>query len=421
MSEIPQELLSHILDHLADDIPTLRNVCLAANRFRHPCQKLIFSTLELRHPQGQKDPQLQRPPYTPGKTLLQAFNSNPALSDYVNEVVILDTPEDRHDWQHPSWLADDDDLPEVLNRLPRGKIRRLVIKRGYRASWNHLKAPIKEALMGLCSAPALMSLSLAWVPIGLMSLCAPTVKHLELQDVDLQTDIDAPISGTSARTQSLQLETLRLDHAFDLPSIADILLAESTNQVTLKSLEKLHLSASSLNDHDHIPRLLEACSSSLEVLSLCPWYEIHRSGRQPMNVLDLSELHSLKHLSFEEYYSVQGSSCYVDPIPWICRVLETLPTPNALSSFYISIEFDMLEPEGIQIGHWMELDHVLTRKDRFPNLRRVKFDYEGTFHGVLEEAVPRIEDLMPELMDSGMYSTSFPGDPEAFDCPSLWH
>jgi hypothetical protein len=254
----PPELLLRIFENLREDRATLLSVANASVRFRTAAQQILFSDLVL------EPRKWSRSPYVPGVRLAKLFKISPRIASYVRGITIVDDPSDTFDGA--SWLSRDTALAGAFKSLSLDKIRRFTLRRGFRTQWLQLNKPIKQAIMTICRSPSLTSLSLFWAPLRLIDLCGPSLRHLNMRQVDANVDVE----HDSPRTAPIRLQTLRLAHDFDLPPLIEFLLDTKTNQIDITGMTKLYVLPSQIWDHEEMPRLLKACSSTLEVFAFEP-------------------------------------------------------------------------------------------------------------------------------------------------------
>ncbi|KAG2008453.1 hypothetical protein CC2G_013885 [Coprinopsis cinerea AmutBmut pab1-1] len=390
MPAIPLELVPQIVRHLEDDPAALRNGSLTCLPFREPCQRLIFSTLELRRPRPPWTKPLHwGPAYTPGKRLLALFNESPAIAAYPVEITIVE--------DHPltvdggGWLSTDDDLAKALGHLVAwNKIRRLTLAQCPHTKWSHLSSELKEVIGGLCASTSLISLSLAWTPIHLLESCGPSLRTLKLWNVDIQK---AP---TAKRMKVHNLDYLAIRHSSDISNVINHVL----ETFSVGALKKLQIEQ---DGGEEMKQVLDMCKDTLETLALGRSVRTEEDG--PAATVDLGQLAKLRRIGFSCWSTYTAEEGYLEPLPRVLSSLETIPPGNAVEDIHLTVDHRLDSFEGFEPQSWAHLDELLANKRKFPKLQRACIEHYSGFYGFLGYVDEGIGHLTPKLDKSDVVLT----------------
>ncbi|KAH6909403.1 hypothetical protein BKA70DRAFT_1221661 [Coprinopsis sp. MPI-PUGE-AT-0042] len=391
-ADLPEEILLQILEALREDRSTLFSAANVSARFRTAAHQILFSDLVL------QPPKLSGAVYAPGERLAKLFETSPRIASCVRGITIVDDPSDAYDGV--SWLSRDTALARALNALPLNHIQRFTFRRGYRTQWLQLTKPIKQAIMNICRSPSLTSLSLFWAPLRLVDLCGPSLRHLNLREVDANTDVecDAP------RTTPIRLETLRLAHDFNLPTLIDFLLDTKTNKIDITGITKLYVLANQIWDHEEMPRLLEACSPTLEVLAFEPSSTAKGKEGSKQGTFSIADLPRLRKLAVRVQAANYEEDGYLDPLPWVIDLINTLPPTSILNTLHLQVSFDLekIDNGGVGSTSWSRLDRTLPNRQLLPNLKCVELDLFSFVNSKLPSITAKLVRLIPNLRSTGI-------------------
>ncbi|KIY68471.1 hypothetical protein CYLTODRAFT_351306 [Cylindrobasidium torrendii FP15055 ss-10] len=366
MSRLPQELVDHIIDHLYDDLPTLRTCAAVCSQWLPPSRVHLFSKVQL--DLGPQDGSCER--------LLIILDAAPQLVPCVKELRIVADCSQSQDSEDAIPDSTAIFLPILLKTFTHVRRLELTASEAFTpASWDTLPHPIRQSFESLFHAPSLVYVRLglwafrSWNLLLSMFAHSPSIRGLALREIEFSDYDIGPYDGDQPMTPPL-LEFLTLDYVecsgvqdewarrpWGIDGVREFRLAHSAERCGLT--------------------LLHALGDSLEHLHLKPG----TSKPEPMSLKGCPNLRSLR-LTVEDY-----------PDIWFC-VLDILSTiaPDAPLE-RIAIEF-FIDPKHLQC--WPDLDAALTR---FQSLRDVAI---GVFAPRTAPEFQKVSDEMESIDGKGV-------------------
>jgi hypothetical protein len=267
---LPEDIILHILDYLAEDTSSLKALCLTSMSFMAPCQRLLFAKLILR------SSSVTAARSTLGKELLQLFERRPAIPHYIKRIEI----HDRGRNLNPQWLLDDEDLDHAMSLLDPNRIEHLALRRGPSRAEDPLHTHFSGTLLGIlrsiCRSDSLKTLSLAWINRpDVFAICGRSLHHLHIAEgmcTTFQAEQEPPPLHP---VQINSLSILFPSYYGSLSETTRCLLATSM-WVDLERLTRLSIATRDYSDTSHLLLLLSKCASSLEELYMSTPPHIHR-------------------------------------------------------------------------------------------------------------------------------------------------
>lgn len=264
---LAQELLDAIIDHLHDDLPSLKSCSRVSRAFLPSCRSHIFSeiTLEPHRMDKPSDPHLCR-------KFNLILDQSPDIATYVRELFIIDGPtfdegsppvDGRDDWVVIAKQV----LLSILRKLLRLKTFKLLAF-GTRISDTEQTSTLQPLLYTTFQLPALDSVELVGlrnVPVGFFGW--PELKHLRLSDITVVGDV------SSAPNQRAKLDSLVIAVNPQAASVfVDPLFLHPTSPLDISNLRELTVDTSGgYSDEYHaFWKVLQACATSLQCFRFYP-------------------------------------------------------------------------------------------------------------------------------------------------------
>ncbi|TFK28663.1 hypothetical protein FA15DRAFT_507785 [Coprinopsis marcescibilis] len=259
MACLPPELVQLTIGHLKGDKPALRNASLVCSEFRHPCQKLLFSELDIAVRLS-----ASRVATAPGPRLLALFKESHHLTFYVRKITI-----DFDSFCPKTCASSDPKLPLALNLIPYGGVREVRLNG---VVWEVLQPATQNAIARHLRSPSLHSLSLN------LHLHRPT-DTVSLPSQNREVSLAVPYHK-SERLDSMPIRLKSLRVSIQYPKqlqITSQFLLDKVNNIDLKGLQQFYACTgldSSAPDvvpiYESTWRLVGGCAGSLEVLGYTP-------------------------------------------------------------------------------------------------------------------------------------------------------
>lgn len=388
MEDLPAELLLRILEFIGDDKTGVRNLSLVASPLTSACQKHLFTTVAIRPPY---QPTLGATPRAgiPRAEAIALIAEHPTIRCYVQAIQILD------DYTAPfkSWLRSPD-LGKAMVQLSKATtITSFTFSRQVVSPPLELGVSddLMEAITNICCSPALQCISLLnCAPLCLLELCAPSVRNVVLKE---DKDLVKCSSWVCKRTGPLPLVSLSLERRTPLKDVTDYLL-DPSKLMGLGELQRLYVTVSRLDESPQLSRLLSQCPAVEELVIEAGPYILPRSIEVFVNLSAQTRLQRLRvhgHLFKSSYKQLS----------WLVSTLATLPTPCGLKE--IKLEMDVKRNrEMFTNPSWGELDHLVTDKDRFPELTRFVLDVRNYEDGAMsgESRMTQIQKVIKQVQQS---------------------
>ncbi|KAJ6543954.1 hypothetical protein B0H19DRAFT_292100 [Mycena capillaripes] len=258
---LPQELFDYIIDHLFDDVESLRACALVSSNLFSSSRTHIFSHVKV----GPVDPEHHI------DELREILARSPYLVTYVHSLHLYDYIMRRHSWMEewPESLA-----PGVAEFLRTLALKRfaVTIDSGF-VHWANVSKALRKAIHHTMSTEKLTCVELTGLyglPFKLLANC-PVLKSVTLKWVtfDERDNLDFGVTLAACEGSpltllthlSLDLDTRVLEHLSRW-----ILLPESPLKIT--SLKSFTCTLDGRFDYITIQRLLLECASSLEYFRL---------------------------------------------------------------------------------------------------------------------------------------------------------
>ncbi|KAJ6586333.1 hypothetical protein DFH09DRAFT_255227 [Mycena vulgaris] len=273
---LPQELLDLVIDHLFDDLESLRVCAVVSSSFLHSSRSHLFSHLRVdqRHTIDELHGILAR---------------SPVLAAQVGSLHLWDNIMRRQ-----SWLEDYPELAPGVAHLSRilPSLQRFCITIDAGAvHWANISKTFRIFANDTLALPTLTCVEIAGLyglPFTLFANC-PALKSLTLKWVtfDERDNLDfAATLAACADSPPIQLEHLSIDVQWRVLELLSrwILLPQSPLDAT--QLKSFACTFDSISDHLPVQTLLSTCASTLERLQL----------KNIRSTLDLSVLTQLRTL-----------------------------------------------------------------------------------------------------------------------------
>ncbi|KAF7366884.1 hypothetical protein MSAN_00947100 [Mycena sanguinolenta] len=191
MSQLPQELLDIVVDHLHDDPHSLKSCALAARAFLISARIHIFRRIEILPPKPKTTPSP-----SPCQNLLALLTSSPHLPPLVEELCVVSRGSSSNESSGPdktsilegprSWIMTDDSLSLILPLLNLKRISLIENTPSWGTSvrWNDVPYPLYTALTATFRSPRLKAIHLRGMivdsPAQLLSLFRDAASLTEL-------------------------------------------------------------------------------------------------------------------------------------------------------------------------------------------------------------------------------------------------
>ncbi|TFK18374.1 hypothetical protein FA15DRAFT_675346 [Coprinopsis marcescibilis] len=381
--EIPAELVQQIIGYLEDDEESLRLVSLVSSKFKDHCQRIIFSKVQFQHPWNAPI----GPRYSPGKRLLSLLQKSPEIGTYFRDLTIdggcTDDVEE-------SWVAQDLDFSAALKLIPPTSIRRLRISNVW---WDDLPGPAKESISTIARSTSLHTLVICECPVDLLSVCGPSLKHLETYSLtNFRPSGRKP--AMVERDSSFGLETLTLlSSQYGPPRIEMDYLLNDANRTGISNLKRLRLMFSNMLHYPAVMPLLEKATSLTSLLV----FQSSKPDCKP--TLDLAVLPSLQMLSMRGHVMEDHH-----PITALLKLLRTASPSTPLTYIHT---YTCCNSRPLYVDPWKPLDEFLAdnHKGQLPKLSRLHirlFSYKGDRKAIMD----RLEGALPYSKQAGILEIS---------------
>ncbi|KAJ6588074.1 hypothetical protein B0H19DRAFT_1366790 [Mycena capillaripes] len=273
--ELPQELVDIIIDHLHNDIPSLKSCSLAAHSFLASARIHIFNKIEIKPPHSFSF-------RTPCQKFHQLLTSSPHITPLVDELCIVLVGSERSfergsdgqylEDRHVPWIMAEGTLSLILPLLD---LKRLSIVENapwnwsssgrFSMNWDNLRGQLKTTLADVFSSPRLQSVHLRGMtfesPYQLLSLFsdATSLTNMSLSRLYFTQSADLNLWPES-RPWRPQLRSLLLSDAGGV-SISSYLVNPCFDLTHVRSL-------TAATKNTGWKKLIQATSSALEHLRL---------------------------------------------------------------------------------------------------------------------------------------------------------
>ncbi|KAJ7701450.1 hypothetical protein B0H17DRAFT_1327592 [Mycena rosella] len=382
---LSQELLEIILDDLDADGDTLslRMCSLVSASLCHSSQARIFRRVTL------------APWVTNNNTMCFLFHRLVTHSPHITRYVRILVLQDRalytrlSTMEMPTWMIREPTLPPLLRMLPNLEGFHFHAQSfRWTSPWSN--APLSSAIFDALTSSKISSIHFRGLSIpascilkssGLRRLLLNDLAVLENGNIDEQHPVERRIRhlGLSGKTLTW---FPRAKHHFDIE-----------NLVKFRACPEIEV-----HQYAAVQSLLDACSRSLLEFEYLPFLEY--GGVFPHHDLDLSRLSSLRSFVVFSPTARSGNQPVDDPVLWLARVLETLPSDSNIQSITIYLQ---VVPSHRTEG-WAALDASLAR----PALRttQVTIFPHSTFYATsfpldFTGLTPAFNTLLPALNFTG--------------------
>ncbi|KAJ7785346.1 hypothetical protein DFH07DRAFT_948428 [Mycena maculata] len=277
---LPQELSDLIVDHLFDDLETLRSCALVSSSFLPWSRAHIFSHLRI----GPIDPEQSI------RELHELLRKLPSLANRVESLHLWDNT-----MRPRSWIEEypDSSVPSVaqLSNLLVSLARLSITIESSFVHWANISSTLRSSIRFMVALQTLTSLQLTGLyglPFTLLAHC-PALRSVTLKWVtfDERDNLDfAKTLAACAGSPPTQLEDLSIDLDTRVLGLLArwILLPQSPIDIT--RLRSLSCTVDGRFDHLAIQRLLNACAPSLQRLRL-------KNVAGTLDLRNLAQLHTL--------------------------------------------------------------------------------------------------------------------------------
>ncbi|KAF8149141.1 hypothetical protein B0H34DRAFT_811690 [Crassisporium funariophilum] len=343
---IPQEVVDKILGYLWQDLPSLKAASLTCQSFASPCQRQLFSTIEIGRRFEHHRPSAQ--------LLLPLVTSSPHVAEYVRSLIV----EEKHT---------DVYLPQCLPFFHH--LRLIHLSLYHLPQRDQVPGPLLSALAHVLQSPSLEFVEFRYShPHSLYS--GTSFKHLSLW---WPVETPDPISLNTSRRNVLESLVIFIPRA--LQETVDTILCSST--IDISKLRRLHIHLHYADivkkENVHIQRILSVCADTLEeFLFKLPMNKTSKD--QAISAfsyrLDFGILKSLRRLHFYADPRYQSPL----PFPWLLAVLGTISPLNRIEEITITLSVAVFYPHRDNIAHyvhipWPQLAALFI--SNFQHLRRV--------------------------------------------------
>ncbi|KAF9461430.1 hypothetical protein BDZ94DRAFT_812896 [Collybia nuda] len=383
---IPQDILNVVVDHLANDRPTLKTCTLISRFFRYSCQIHLFGTLCLKIDEERRNQQL-----------LCILMDHPALALCVQnlELQLLYLR-----WEPPTG-HEHKPMVTIIPLLLHLRSLRMTYESNYMLAWKG-SGELHEAVLHLFNLPTLMRLSLGCIqdfPIDVFLRRCTRLRDLTLTlvyepdntpDSNNNPDLYAP----SIVTPKFQLDALRISTIQNSGRLLRGLI--DSNSIGIQSLRKLEFGrVERVQDIDDCQKALEDCAASLEIFKVSVASETLALsiGNALTKTMDLSRLSRLRKLTLEVDASMP------EALPWMHALLDSVSPSNNIEE--VAIHDTGFRGTGIDLSdhRWSVVDLAIASWAS-PSLRTVSLVIgqhwepashpkilEGTFPGLSAKRV----------------------------------
>ncbi|KAF9478356.1 hypothetical protein BDN70DRAFT_895767 [Pholiota conissans] len=351
---LPQELVDHILDYLADDHATLRACARVSQPWLPSSRRHLFAKISLKATSphnGPADPQARC------QRLYKVLQRTPEVITNIRTLEICEGSPLHHHYSHfqgsTTWVTTERTLTALLRSLT--NVRRFEFAATSTLYWTLLPPTFQVALCGLLSLPSLVYVRLhSWMfpnfaaLTGILSHCR-NLQAFALSSTnvgaegfpDLSVDT-ACVQGNEggAEVAPLPLEALMLDFV-TFPYLDHWLLGQGS-LVDIRRLRELRVAH--FHDAHVVETLLLAVGGSLENFHLKPGsWNVH-----PFNLSHNSGLRSIR-ITLDDPETAMS---------WATSILTTLTAGCNTALTSIGLEF-YADPK--KINGWAELDALFMR------------------------------------------------------------
>ncbi|KAJ6463253.1 hypothetical protein C8R47DRAFT_82857 [Mycena vitilis] len=304
---LPQELIDHIIDHLFDDVQSLRACSLVSSSFFPSSRTNIFSHLRV----GPLD--------HPIDELRDILGKSPYLIPRVHSLHLFDHILRRHSWIEEWSESVAPGVAEFSRTLVGLQQLIITIEAGF-VHWANISEDLTNTIHFTLSARTLTCLELTalyGLPFTLLAHC-PALKSVTLKWVTFDERAATDFAPTLAECEGSPL-TLLTHLSLDLDArVLEllshwILLPESP--LKLIHLKSLVCTMDIKSDYITIQRLLDECTQSLEHFQLK-----HMEG-----MFELSELVHLRSLTIDTIVPLQPR------VQWLMSSVSLPPQPIDLT------------------------------------------------------------------------------------------
>ncbi|KAF8149132.1 hypothetical protein B0H34DRAFT_196431 [Crassisporium funariophilum] len=340
---IPQEVVDKILGYLWQDLPSLKTASLTCQSFALPCQRQLFSTIEI----GRRFEH-----HHPSAQLLRLVTSSPHVAEYVRSLIVEENHTDVY-------------LPQCLPFFHHLRLIHLNL-----VGVCQLPSPLMSALAHILQSPSLEFVE--FKSFLITSLYSGTsFKHLSLWNPPYVLKAPDPTSLNTSRRNAL--ESLVIFNPYDLQNTVDTILCSAT--IDISKLRRLHINLYVADivaqENIHIQRILSVCADTLEeFLFRLPINRIRSyQAISPSSFpLDFGILKSLRRL----HVIVDPRHQFPLSFPWLLAVLGTISPLNRIEEITITLSAAVFYrwSEEIQVHiPWPQLAALFI--SNFQHLRRV--------------------------------------------------
>ncbi|TFK20509.1 hypothetical protein FA15DRAFT_659024 [Coprinopsis marcescibilis] len=434
---IPQEIIHYIIQKLATDKAALRIASSVSSSFRQPCQKLLFSHLTL------KPPEISR--YAPCEDLVDLLKGSPIIGSYFKSIRIEDTPYHNDELRTgPSlWLTHHKSFAEAFNLIHTAGIQKFSLFANSFASindrywWYSLPPRSRQVITRIMQSPALVHFEAHLpAPLAIHLCCGTTVRRLDVIS-GIGSVAHPGFSERNNEGGGVHLETIALSGCWGIRTLFLCLLQGNDGDqksegeghncfVDLKAVKKLKACIPSGQIYEYLAALVLECHS-LQVFAIDTPFEQGDSHAQHM---DFSKCPDLRKI-FVRGPRLRGEGQVSDIVKVAAVHLRGVPTANLVEDVHLfflhslvgwssALEKNIIHKLCRQ-GPWATLDEILSDKDRFPMLKRVRVDLtttglrdgddedttdEGVPDAAMNELLRRTEELLPNLKQKGLLELS---------------
>ncbi|KAG7098157.1 hypothetical protein E1B28_000127 [Marasmius oreades] len=441
ISTLPQELIDQIIDHLHNDILSLKNCSVVCHAWLPTSRIHLFSKIRLDIPRTRLEPldedhHESALTHKPCQKLHTLLSQNPAIIPHIHELTLVSgspVPSAVRDGQyHLLWTFAEETLPLLLRTLTHLQRFEITSPQGI-APWNVLPAPLSGAMKAIFSVPSLAYIRIkSWEFPSLRVLSKLLRQSVRLRGLGLwsirmgaggfvQTETQTSVTVVSNSDSEQRSEREVQDsnsNMGDVPVLSSAAISGLAEVEATTGVSKQDLSVSSSSssttlppalefltlDYVECPHLVESLVSQLDLTNLRELRIAHsydksiqdilnaaggslerfhfKPGSIGLQPLDLSLATSLRsiRLTLEEDSGV---------LQWISSLLYTIPSPSVLERIALELYTD---PKRLPLDGWRILSKVIGSSPQFSD--RLTHVHIGLFASPTSNEFVRVHEAM---------------------------
>ncbi|KAF9263749.1 hypothetical protein L218DRAFT_987391 [Marasmius fiardii PR-910] len=406
ISMLPQELVDQIIDHLHNDISSLKSCTLVCRAWLPTSRLHLFSKIRLDIPRTLLDEHhhvstkrnVESLVHKPCQRLHSLLKQNPGIIPHIHELTLVSgspiSSAIRDGHYHLLWTFAEETLPLLIRTLTHLRRFEITSPQGI-APWNVLPAPLSSAIKAVFSVPSLAYIRIkSWEFPNLTALSKLLRQCTRLSGLGLwsvrmgaaggsaQTEINVAVSDSEQRSEYDSVQ----GHMSNLAGALAAEGSESQGGDGLLRARQNPSSSSSLSspetppalefltlDYVECPYLVHSLVSQLDLTHLRELRIAHSYDKSVQDILNAAG-GFLERFHFKPgpigYLSHLTSLCSIrltleedsGVLPWISTLLRTLPTPSVLERIAIELYTD---PKRLPLDDWRTLSKAIGPSSQF--------------------------------------------------------